>query len=215
MVKNVSGGCKSKGVARKFATEARSDKLVLSTCLDERYAIVTHIYGGDRCAVITDNGLVLQCIIRKKFRGRHRRNNLVAVAAYVLVGLRDYEAPAYKICDLLEVYSKDESDRLSATPSVDTTLLNGIAHNIAGNGGGSLGGSGLSGASMGASMGLSGASADEHVLFSNAASHGGHGGLSGDSHAGDSHGGDGGDADARADASANAGKLLEFNIDDI
>lgn len=217
MVKNITGGSKSKGIARKFATEGRTEKLVLSTCADERYAIVTHIYGGDRCAVITDNGLVLQAIIRKKFRGRHRRNNMIAVSTYVLVGLREYEAPAYKICDVLEVYSKDENDRLNSTPSVDTTLLNGIAHNIAGNGGAGLSGSlGSMGTS---SSGLSGASADEHIMFSNAASHGGHGGDSGDSHnshGGDSHGGAHG-ARARADASANAGKALEhgFNIDDI
>lgn len=202
MVKNVSGGCKSKSIARKFSSENRTDKLVLSTCADERYAIVTHIYGGDRCAVITDNGLVLQAIIRKKFRGRHRRNNLIAVGTYILAGLRDYEAPAYKICDVLEVYSKDETDRLNSTPSVDTALLNGIANGIANNGGG-----GVSNSSLGASLGLFGG-ADEHVMFSNTASHS-HGGT--DARAG---------ADARAednDTTVNAGKAQEFNfnIDDI
>lgn len=133
MVRNVNGGNKSKGMARKFAGEPRSDKLVLSTCADERYAVVTNVYGGDRCAVITDNGLVLQCVIRKKFRGRHRRNNLIAVGCYTLVGLRDYETPNHKICDLLEVYSKDEADRLNRAPAIDTALLEraAAAHNPA------------------------------------------------------------------------------------
>lgn len=163
MVKNVSGGSKSKGMARKFAAEPRSDKLVLSTCADERYAVVTNIYGGDRCAVITDNALALQCVIRKKFRGRHRRGNLVAVGCYVLVGLRDYEAPSHRVCDLLEVYSKDEADRLNRAPGIDTAALErcAAAHNPAGAGasGGKGEGEGFSGA---------------HIVFSSAA-HTGHG----------------------------------------
>ena len=204
MVKNISGGSKTKNIARKFVSDGRTDKLVLSTCADERYAVVTHIYGGDRCAVVTDNGLVLQAIIRKKFRGRHRRNNLIAVGSYVLVGLREFEAPVYKVCDVLEVYSKDEHDRLNNTPSVDTALLNGIANGIAN---GVSGASGASGATLGAS---SGGLADD-IAFSNAASHAAEA---------DSHGG----ADARAgsyawaentDASSNARRALEFNIDDI
>jgi hypothetical protein len=31
------------------------------------------MYGGDRCRVACACGLDLQCVIRKKFRGRHRR----------------------------------------------------------------------------------------------------------------------------------------------
>jgi hypothetical protein len=136
MVKNVSGGSKSKGIARKFANEPRSDRLVLSTCPDEQYAIVTNIYGGDRCAVITAQGLALQCVIRKKFRGRHRRTNAVAVGGYVLVGLRDFEAPTYKVCDLLEVYSKEEHARLANMPGADVHALAGIAATLAGAGAG-------------------------------------------------------------------------------
>jgi hypothetical protein len=64
------------------------------------------MYGGDRCRVACACGLDLQCVIRKKFRGRHRRGNVVTVGCYVLVGLRDYEAPNHRLCDLLEVYSR-------------------------------------------------------------------------------------------------------------
>jgi hypothetical protein len=59
-------------MARKFAAEPRSDRLVLSTCADE-------VRSRDKC--IWRRPLPrrlrlradLQCVIRKKFRGRHRR----------------------------------------------------------------------------------------------------------------------------------------------
>jgi hypothetical protein len=59
------------------------------------------MYGGDR-RVACACGLTCSVI---------RRSSADATAAetscrgYVLVGLRDYEAPNHRLCDLLEVYS--------------------------------------------------------------------------------------------------------------
>ena len=57
------------------------------------------------------------CIFRKKFKGRGKRDNMVSIGTVVLVGQRTWEvisAESKKLpkCDLLEVYSSADVDKL-------------------------------------------------------------------------------------------------------
>lgn len=113
MVKNMTGGNKAKGQARKnFAP--RTEALRLPLVSDERLARVLKLFGGGRASVCLPCGLEMVCVIRKKFRGRLKRNNCLLVDGLVLVGLREWECPSYKTCDLLEVYAHEDSSRLSS-----------------------------------------------------------------------------------------------------
>jgi translation initiation factor IF-1 len=116
MVKNTTGGSKSKGMARKNVTNARqASKLRVAMEEGEVYAVVIKILGGQRCSVIGADNVERACIIRGKFRGGQRRDNVLKAGTMVLVGDRDWttkkedKAPE---ADLLEVYSDIDKERL-------------------------------------------------------------------------------------------------------
>ena len=60
------------------------------------------------------DGKLRLCVIRNKFKGRGKRDNLIAPSKWVLVGIRDWEVRANGIqkCDLLEVYTDENKDTL-------------------------------------------------------------------------------------------------------
>lgn len=115
MVKNVTGGNKSKGFARKGFIKNDS---ALRTSSDpaELYAQVVKILGGAACQVTTLEGEQLLCHIRGKFRGRGKRDNFIGAGSWLLVGLREWETEAAKgkllNCDLIEVYSDSDKNKL-------------------------------------------------------------------------------------------------------
>jgi initiation factor 1A len=115
MVKNVSGGNKSKGFARKNFTKKDSG-LRVSEDEAEVYAQVTKIFGGAMCQVISSDGTEMLCHIRGKFRGRGKRDNFIGNGTWLLVGLRDWEKEpsAGKLlnCDVIEVYNDADKIRL-------------------------------------------------------------------------------------------------------
>ena len=117
MVKNTTGGNKSKGFARKnFAKKDNS----LRTSQDEAevYVQVTKIYGGPMCEVITLNDKKMLCHIRGKFRGRGKRDNFIGNGTWLLVGLREWEKeplPGKLLnCDVIEVYSDNDKTKLKS-----------------------------------------------------------------------------------------------------
>ena len=103
MVKNTQGGSKHKGLARKLVN-APTAKPRLSECDDECYAVVTKMLGNGMCHVdLSYQSNIIRnvvCHIRGKFRGRNKKNNIVATGNFVLVGLRTWENPI-KNCDLI------------------------------------------------------------------------------------------------------------------
>lgn len=124
MVKNTTGGSKTKGQARKFITAKASNSLRLSQDESEIYAQVIKVLGGSMCHVNDVDGKILLCHIRGKFRGRGKRDNFVGNGTWVLIGLREWETPSDKEtsgkkklenCDLLEVYTEQDKDRLKNT----------------------------------------------------------------------------------------------------
>ena len=128
MVRNKTGGNKSKKSARKHLQTSDSSynrKLRFIEEEGENYAVVIKLLGGSNCEVVCNDGINRQCIIRNKFRGRDKRDNNIAPGVWILVGVRDWEARSNKAakCDLLEVYSSNEKDKLKANSSINFTAL--------------------------------------------------------------------------------------------
>ena len=118
MVKNDAGGNKGKGLARKHVNAAKcggSKQLRVATDEAERYAVVSKMLGNGMCYVRLlsgGNGTGdMMCIIRNKFKGRGKRDNILDSGSWVLVGLREW-ASKQDTCDLLEVYNDGEREHL-------------------------------------------------------------------------------------------------------
>ena len=116
MVKNDAGGNKGKGLARKHVNAAKagaSKQLRVATDEAERYAVVSKMLGNGMCYVRLLDGSTGDrlCIIRNKFKGRGKRDNILDSGSWVLVGMREW-ASKQDTCDLLEVYNANERDRL-------------------------------------------------------------------------------------------------------
>jgi translation initiation factor IF-1 len=130
MVKNVAGGCNGKKVARKHTNKGKNE-LRLSKSSDEKYAIVKKLL-GNTCDVICDDGVNRRCIIRGKFTGRNKRDNMLDNGTFILVGMREWvdegscsrinEDKNVKYCDLLEVYNSMERDILRRTHGIFASL---------------------------------------------------------------------------------------------
>lgn len=122
MVKNVGGGNKSKGFARKNFVK-KDTALRISEDEAEVYAQVTKVLGGAMCHVVTLEGTEMLCHIRGKFRGRGKRDNFIGNGTWLLVGLRDWEKEASKgkllNCDVIEVYNDADKTKLKSINSVN------------------------------------------------------------------------------------------------
>jgi initiation factor 1A len=127
MVKNVSGGSNNKKFARKNAAPSgrTNSKLRIAEEDGEMYAVVTKIFGGKMCQVQCIDGKTRACIIRGKFTGRGKRDNLISAGIWVLVGAREWEDAAKKDqkCDLLEIYSDNDRKKLQSSVDADWIAL--------------------------------------------------------------------------------------------
>uniref|UniRef100_A0A6C0H6B4 S1-like domain-containing protein n=1 Tax=viral metagenome TaxID=1070528 RepID=A0A6C0H6B4_9ZZZZ len=116
MTKNQFGGNKQKSQARKFIQQKdKSNTLRFSENNCEHYAIVKKLLGNGRCLVHTHENKEKNCIIRGKFRGRKKRDNTLKVGSWVLVDTRDWQSSESQDCDLLEVYTDIEKDKLKSS----------------------------------------------------------------------------------------------------
>lgn len=129
MVKN-TGGNKSKRLGRKHINNEPETKAVRYVIEEgEEYAVVTKLYGAT-CQVTCANGISRVCVIRKKFKGRGKRDNIIAPGIWVLIGIRDWEvisSEKQQKCDLLEVYSRFDRDKLIQNCPDDFSILRSIS----------------------------------------------------------------------------------------
>lgn len=86
----------------------KSTQLRLPKEEHEVIAVVESMLGNGMFYAKTTDELRLMGHIRGKHRGRFKRANFISKGSIVMVGLRDYEYPNYKECDLLEVYAPNE-----------------------------------------------------------------------------------------------------------
>lgn len=117
MVKNTTGGTKTKGLARKHQRSNGDGKLRLPDDALEQVACVTKMLGNGMCEIHTENNVRLIGHIRSKFRGRQKRHNMISTSAVVLVGLREWENPI-KNCDILTIYSDSHISQLKNAPKI-------------------------------------------------------------------------------------------------
>ena len=125
MVRNVTGGSKHKSQARKNVAPrgGASGALRLVQEEGECFAQVERMLGGSNCHVKCVDGVTRLCVIRGKFRGKGKRDNVLSMGSMVLVGTRDYESCKGKdkleTCDLLEVYRETDKTRLFSNVKID------------------------------------------------------------------------------------------------
>lgn len=117
MVKNTTGGTKTKGLARKHQYDGSDARLRLPTNELEVVACVTKMLGNGMCEIYTNKDVRLIGHIRNKFRGRQKRNNMISASMIVLIGLREWENPM-KNCDILTIYEDSQVSQLKNMPNI-------------------------------------------------------------------------------------------------
>jgi len=118
------GGNKGRKQGKKYQA-APAHNLRLASEEAELYAVFTKLFGGSSTEVMCSDGVSRKCIIRNKFRGRHRRDNRVEVGVLALVGVREWESASHQSVDLLHVYSPEHRQRLVGEVAADWTWLTG------------------------------------------------------------------------------------------
>jgi translation initiation factor IF-1 len=122
MVKNTTGGSKSKGLARKNQSRGGDARLRLPSDPLEQIACVTKMLGNGMCEIHTADNVRLIGRIGGKFRGKNKRNNLITIQSVVLIGLHEWERPA-KNCEILTIYEETNIEQLKSIPSVNMTNI--------------------------------------------------------------------------------------------
>ena len=132
MVKNSTGGNKSKKGARKNINSnggGNSQDVRRATDPSEMYAAVTKIYSSRRCDVTGADGNIYQCNVRGKFlKSKRGGNGGLAVGVWILIGFYEWEVrgDGSKTCDLLEIYSSIEKDKLKQLESHNLAAIMNI-----------------------------------------------------------------------------------------
>ena len=114
MPKNKGGGRSHKKQGNKHI-QSGGENIRMPKDKAEIVAKVLKPLGNGRAEVQCPDGVVRILEIRKKFRGRNKRDNNVCTDTMVLVGLRDWEVRSEKKkpkVDLLYVYSSGQHDTL-------------------------------------------------------------------------------------------------------
>ena len=122
------GGCNGKKVAHKHAVKSTKSGLRISQNKSEIYGVVKRLNGNTFDVTCVDEK-ERRCFIRGKFKGRGKRDNIIEVDKWVLIGLREFQqVPSelvlvngkkeMEMCDLLEVYSSSEKETLKRTHGV-------------------------------------------------------------------------------------------------
>jgi initiation factor 1A len=122
MVKNTTGGTGTKGLARKHQTKTDGGHLRLPECDLEQFGIVTKMLGNGMCEIYTNDNIRLIGHIRKKFRVKQKRHNMLTIQSIVLIGLREWENP-FKNCDILTMYESDQTEQLRNIPGIKINRL--------------------------------------------------------------------------------------------
>ncbi len=135
MVKNTQGGSSHKKFARKNTIGPKSNKLRVSEDDGEVYAIVHKMLGNGMFHCYCIDEMLRLGHIRGKFSGKGKRDNMVEVGKWVLIGLREWDVPSEKStsiskgkekiqqCDLLEVYNDMDKQRLRESVSESWSIL--------------------------------------------------------------------------------------------
>ena len=126
MVKNKQGGNRHKKMARKNVKTAGNSIKMRYAGESEMYARVIKVYGQGNVDVLCNDKVVRLCVIRRKFRGRNRRDNNIVLNGMVLVGIREWEhlaAGKKPKVDLLYCYSGGQLEDLKRAKGFNHDIL--------------------------------------------------------------------------------------------
>jgi len=127
MVKNTSGGTKTKGLARKHQGGGAGGgggggALRLPKNELEQLVVVTKMLGNGMCEVFNNDDQRFIAHIRNKFKGRNRRSNDISVNSFILIGLREWEKPALN-ADVMFVYDVNDYHAFHSIPNLHSHKL--------------------------------------------------------------------------------------------
>jgi translation initiation factor IF-1 len=127
MVKNTSGGTKTKGLARKHQGGGAGGgggggALRLPKNELEQLVVVTKMLGNGMCEVFNNDDQRFIAHIRNKFKGRNRRSNDISVNSFILIGLREWEKPALN-ADVMFVYDLNDYQAFHSIPNLHSHKL--------------------------------------------------------------------------------------------
>jgi hypothetical protein len=129
MGKNTGGGSRHKKQAKKNMNVAPSSRLRVAKEEGEIYAKVIKINGNSMADVLCEDKQIRLLIIRRKFKGRHKRDNGIAVNQIILVGRRLWEVVSSKKkqkVDLLYVYSSGQLSELRQRVNIQNFIMPSI-----------------------------------------------------------------------------------------
>lgn len=112
MGKNLQGGNRTKGMARKTPYQSHGVRIPESE--EEKYAIVRGVSGNGRFRVETDDKKVHVGIVPGSMRGHKKRNNYVQMDTIVIINDRSswQTVKDNGHVDIVYVYEQSESNRL-------------------------------------------------------------------------------------------------------
>ena len=135
MPKNKTGGRNHRKNANKNNDDFKTN-IRYSKDKDELYARVIKLFGNGMGDVLCSDNKTRLLQIRKKFRGRNKRDNVIMQDSLILVGIRSWEVLNEKKkekADLLYVYSPNQYESLKEIPGIYKILPgNNNADNIGG-----------------------------------------------------------------------------------
>ena len=134
MPKNTKGGSGHRGLASKDCNTSKANaRTRISTDEYELYGQVKSMTGNGMFIVFCQDSKFRLCIIRGKFKGKGKRDNVIVAGSWVLVGLREFETEhdvgiidpgtlsgkqkeknKLDKCDLLELYSEKDKNYLKS-----------------------------------------------------------------------------------------------------
>ncbi len=120
MVKNETGGKRSKQVARKTVEKPQTSQRVRYVEEPgEMYAIVTAKFGGRNIQVMCHDGVSRRCVIRNKFM-KLKGDNSISIGSWLMVGIYEWEKrmDCTQTCDVLEIYLRAEKEKIKQTVNI-------------------------------------------------------------------------------------------------
>ena len=132
MVKNLTGGNKGKQFARKGTNKGGTSEVIrMVEGSNEMYGVVTRIHSSRRCEIIGTDSKTYLCNIRKKFVRGRKTDTKIPVGVWVIVGFYEWEvrSDGIKMCEILEVYSAIERERLKQVDSIRVAPILHVGEN--------------------------------------------------------------------------------------
>ena len=126
MVKNKKGGSNHKKMARKHVNpqnRVRKTRFVKED--GEMYARITKVEGGSNFEVLCNDNKIRLMVVRRKFKGRNKRDNSLKVGTMIMIGLREWQVMSSRKrekVDLMEVYKDSQLVELSKD-KIESLLL--------------------------------------------------------------------------------------------